>query len=360
MRLSALFRVAVALLYGLGLSLASQAEENPASVPAATPQTPHIALLLPLQSKALGPSADAIKSGFMAGFERASSNALPYVVYPMADEGAEVVDTYQLAVRSGARVVVGPLTIPALKTLVDRQAISVPTLGLNTLSSEQPAPEKLYLLNLSGAAEARLVARKAWQAGLKRATTLALDSAVDQRMQQAFVAEWEKLGGTMVSQVNVPTVKPNYPSLKPMLAQCQCDVFFLATDATRARTIRPYLPPDVAVYATSQAYTGQIKSPANFDLRNLRFYDMPWLLQLDHPAVMIYSRSPVPLSLSNERLYALGIDAWRLAEKMLTHQSQQPLELDGVSGRLVLLPDGQFQRELTGAEIQNDEVRLQP
>ncbi len=58
---------------------------------------------------------------------------------------------------------------------------------------------------------------------------------------------------------------------------------------------------------------------------------MPWLLQPDHPAVMIYPRdAQLPIDLA--RLYALGIDGYRLALAWMNGETR--FELDGVTGRL--------------------------
>jgi outer membrane PBP1 activator LpoA protein len=80
----------------------------------------------------------------------------------------------------------------------------------------------------------------------------------------------------------------------------------------------------------------------------VRFFDMPWLLQPDHPAVMIYPRPASPLAPELERLYALGIDAYRLLDVLLDGSVAKALPLDGVTGKLTL-EGHQFQREATPA-----------
>jgi len=63
---------------------------------------------------------------------------------------------------------------------------------------------------------------------------------------------------------------------------------------------------------------------------------MPWLLQADHPAVMVYPRPIQHLSADHERLYALGIDAFRLIQLLLVDKVADTLPLDGVSGQIKL------------------------
>jgi hypothetical protein len=72
---------------------------------------------------------------------------------------------------------------------------------------------------------------------------------------------------------------------------------------------------------------------------------MPWLLQPDHPAVMIYPRAKPAMNPDMERLYALGIDAFRLLQIMLDSSYQRDLPLDGVTGHIQLGSNNQFQRE---------------
>lgn len=363
MHVFAFLRYFVVLLYGLSLALTSQAEETAASAPAPEPvpapmaQTPHVALILPLQSRTLGPAADLVKAGFVTASEQAGKEALPYIVYPTTDDGEDLLAAYKQAQAAGARLVVGPLSRPGIRLLVERNALTLPTLALNTLDTAPPA--QLFLFNLSAEAEARQVARRAWQAGLKNIATVAIDATLEQRVQKAFAEEWQHLGGTITTPLSLPTTKPSYATLRTAASQCNCDGFFVAADARQTRLLRPYLPADLPIYATSQAYAGRLKSPANLDLRNLRFIDMPWLLQPDHAAVAIYPHYPKPLAPNDDRTYALGVDAWRLAEKLLAAKPGEPVELDGVTGKLTL-DHGVFQRELPAAEVRNDEVVLTP
>ena len=69
-----------------------------------------------------------------------------------------------------------------------------------------------------------------------------------------------------------------------------------------------------------------------FDLEGVRFVDMPWLLQPDHPAVMVYPPPARPMTLETARLYALGIDAYRVAQEWMKGETR--FDIDGVTGRL--------------------------
>ena len=119
---------------------------------------------------------------------------------------------------------------------------------------------------------------------------------------------------------------------------------FLAAEADKARLIRPYINSALPVYATSQVFIGNTHTLTNYDISDVRFVDMPWMLQPDHPAVMIYPRSATPLSPDMERLYALGIDAYRILQVIYEHSELASLPLDGVTGKITLFGHT-FQRE---------------
>jgi hypothetical protein len=86
----------------------------------------------------------------------------------------------------------------------------------------------------------------------------------------------------------------------------------------------------------------------NYDLSGIHFVDMPWLLQSDHPATMVYPRITPALSNDQERLYALGVDAYRLIRVLLEGKTAQALPLDGVTGT-IKLEGRQFTRSAMAA-----------
>ena len=127
------------------------------------------------------------------------------------------------------------------------------------------------------------------------------------------------------------------PSVFADIANINDTMVFLAADAAKAHLIRPYLPNKLPIYATSQIFVGNDKTLTNYDLNGIHFVDMPWLLQPDHPAVMVYPRATPPLpSIDLDRLYALGIDSYRLIQVLLAGESASALPLDGVTGEIVL------------------------
>ncbi len=328
----------VAALYVSGRACATD-DEAPASQP-----VPHVALLLPLKSAAFGPAAAAVQQGFLAAANN-QPQALPIRVYGSVDESNDIAALYRYAVDNGARAVAGPLTRNGVAALATGTEITVPTLALNLVDTR--AADNLYFFGLPAEAEARQTAQLAATAGLQYATIIISDSALFRRLGQAFAEEWQTTGGKIVAEIiyadNLTALADIPTGLGHMV--------FLGVDAEKARLIRPYLNKTLPVYATSQLFNGNDNRSKliNFDLNGILFVDMPWVLQPDHPAVMVYPRPDPPLSAENERLYALGVDAYRLLQIMLKNSYKTELPLDGVTGTIKLNDEQQFQRLATPA-----------
>jgi len=268
---------------------------------------------------------------------------LPIKVYPSSDQTDDIVSAYQRATQAGARIVVGPLTKNGVTALAASNQVSVPTLALNLPDTGSEIPPQLYLLGLAADLEARQIAQAAFAEGHKTAAVIASGNSLAKRMQLAFVEEWSQLGGKLVTQLTFNGA--NQEAMRDALQRHPADMLFLAMDGGEARLLRPYLNPDMPMYATSQIYAGKNTPAKYYDLNGIRFIDMPWLLQPDHVAVMVYPRPQALLGADLERLYALGIDAWRLALLLQTAPTGTPVSLDGVTGRLSLGSAHQINRE---------------
>jgi len=341
-------RVAVAglaalLLYGPVRAPASEA-------PSAAEPRAHIALLLPTRSAAFGRAAETVHQGFLAG-ARASGAELPTVLYPLDDGAAETLPALARAVAQGARIIVGPLTRNAVSALAASDSVSVPTIALNVPEHETRSPENLYFFSLQVEWEARQVARMVFEQGLRSALTVSDESALSRRILKAFVDEFVRLGGRQQADFLFSTSPTSLATLRDATASGQADTAFLALSAARARIVRPYLGATLQVFATSQV-SETPRTPPETDLDGIRFVDMPWLLQPDRPAVMVYPRPESGFPARDfERLYAFGIDAYRIAADLLRAFSLAREPLDGVTGRIHLTRDRHFVRELTPARF---------
>jgi outer membrane PBP1 activator LpoA protein len=112
------------------------------------------------------------------------------------------------------------------------------------------------------------------------------------------------------------------------------------------------------VFATSHTVDPRAEAVANLDLESVRFLEMPWFVERDHPAVMAYNKPLLPMPIEVERLYALGIDAWRLGQMIsATEGARNAPPLDGVTGRITL-EGRQFTRALASVEVRDGRAQL--
>ena len=107
--------------------------------------------------------------------------------------------------------------------------------------------------------------------------------------------------------------------------------------------LRYYFAGDVPIYATSTVYSGSQNTAKDRDLNGIIFCDMPWVFS--HPMNGEQHHWAEQLN-SYNRLYALGMDSYTLANQ-LNHLMLFPaLGIDDKSGVIYLTPAHQLARIL--------------
>ena len=308
---------------------------------------PVLALLLPLASPDFARPAEAVRLGFMAA-QKHSGEKLTVGIFATDASSESILAGYDKAAKLGARLIIGPMTRSGVSALAASTLVSVPTLGLNLPEDKTALPPLFYTFGLGLEAEAQAVARSAFADFFKSAILVSAKSPLARRSRDAFAEAWTRLGGT-VREAYEFGPRTDLPALRETLSTAPVDMIFLAADGEQARAVRPFLINNIAVFATSQVNSGRIDPLANIDLNGIRFVEMPWLVQPDHPAVMVYPR-PEGMAADLERFYALGIDAFRIAAALL--EAPRRLSLDGVTGRLTLYGN-QVAREPVQAVFRN-------
>ncbi len=314
------------------------AVDNPASQPSVEP--PFIGLLLPFNAPDFSRTSDAIRTGCQAALSLMDKRH-PLQVVRTDAQASSIISEYEAAVQRGAAVIVGPLTRSGVTALATAGHITVVTLALNVADSDSPLPPRLYTFGLSAESEARAVAKNAFGRGLREAVVVEASNLLAKRVARAFADEWLSLGGK-ISDVREFGPRGDLVEMRRGLADSQAQIIFLAAEADQARTVRPYLNNQIPVYATSQINDGKNDPLVNGDLNGIRFVDMPWLVQPDHAAVMVYPR-PEGLPTELQRFYALGIDSCRIAGQLLS--GNQTINLDGVTGKVTYRGGSSLQRD---------------
>ena len=301
-----------------------------------------MALVLPNQQGIFATAAEAVRQGFFAAHKASGSTATIQVI-EIGDEVEQIGTALAAARDRGVRVAVGPLRRDQVNAVVEGGRAVLPLVALNFPDRDAGAPPTMIALGLSAEAEAERVVQIALAGFINlrqgvstgaRIMVLAGAGALDRRIAQAYTNALRAAGELPVTVEATPAALTR---LGRQFESGNYDAVFLALGAREASLVRPRIPRGVAVFGTSLLNVGDpagspTASALAFDLEGVRFVDMPWLLQPDHPAVMVYPPPGRPMSLETARLYALGIDAFRIAQ--LWMKGELRFDLDGVTGRL--------------------------
>jgi outer membrane PBP1 activator LpoA protein len=324
-----------------------------------------IALLVPLQSATLGLPAEAVRDGFMAAYERDHAGVDVELV-ATGDKVEDVVGAYTAAA-ARSDIVVGPLSRPAVGAVAASQASATPTIALNHPDPGVILPQTMLAIGLSIEDEARQAADWAAREHPQgRALILAGSGTWQQRAAQAFEARWGELGrNSHMAELAAADELVDSSAIDVVRTRMEVDapeLIFAALDAGQLRQVRAVLGTAVACYATSPANPGAGAGQPVAELDGVRLLDLPWEVQPDHQAVMGYPRWVASgHTLEMDRLYALGIDAYRVARALAVHPGA-PVELDGVTGKLAFWPgnDPAFRRTETAVVYRGGAFDTQP
>jgi uncharacterized protein len=318
---------------------------RPAAI--AAPRSDIIALVLPLDSPVYGRAADAVRAGFIAAATRAGSAARVRVI-GHGDDG--VLPAFALAESARAQLVVGPLTRDDLKTVLAMSPERPRMLALNQLDEGTALPSDTYSMALSVDSDAILLARTARADGARSIALVAANAPLQQRFVAAFEAEWRRGGG---SPSRIYPFDPNPDQLAALrrdIASRPTDAIVLAVDGEHAALTKSFLPP-LRVYAISQI-SDELPSPITHDLDGVRYVEVPWLADPADPTLAGLPRANLGNPLL-ERLYALGLDAFAVAQLLAAPVPPSSAEVDGATGHLSLTPAHVFARQGRLMEIRD-------
>jgi uncharacterized protein len=316
------------------------------------PTTDTICLLLPLESSTYGRAAAAVKAGFLAAADAAGSGARVRVV-PHGDDG--VLPAFASAAASGAALIVGPLTRDDVKTVLALALIRPRVLVLNQPEDGSALPAEVYALTLSIDSDAALIARRARDDGVHAIATVVGDAPLQRRFKAAFAAAWERAGGEPPRDYRFDPNPEVLRLLRNELASQPSDATLLAVSAGNAALAKSFLPPG-PVYASSQI-ADDLPAPMQRDLEGVRYVEIPWLADPSSPVLARLPHADLGDPVL-ERLYALGLDAFAIAQLLANSIPPDRVELDGATGHLSLTPARTFAREGTMMVIRDGQPEV--
>ena len=298
--------------------------------------------------------------------------------------------------QDGASIVVGPL----LKNNVEELMKS--NTPLNVLALNQPEAVQnhanICYFALSPEDEARDAARHIREQGKQAPLLLVPRSGLGDRVTNAFAQEWQKLGGSTVLQqkfgstaelrmgVNggagialsgspVTTGSASQPGVTigdltipapPTDAQItgsggRVDAVYILATPEEIAFIKPMIAmrngsqSGATLYASSRSAQGTAGPDFRLEMEGLQYSEIPMLAGNNAP-LMQQALSAVGNDYSLARMYAMGVDAWSLANNFSQMRQMLGFELNGNTGTLTATSDCVINRKLSWLKYQQGQV----
>jgi len=344
-----------------------------------------IALLLPFT----GPykrAAEAIRDGFMTARYAAEEYRPSIRVYD--SDSLSIVANYRRAMEDGAEFIVGPLEKAAIRNLLKRAAVSVTTLALNridggTTGASATESASLYQFALAPEDEVRQIVHRGMQEEFSRALVITPDNQWGKRLSSTFIREWEKLDGFVLESVgydpdsrdfitpvkellNIDSSEQRIRGLRQRIgrnitatkrARKDAEFIYMGAIPVTGKQIVPQFRffgiNDTPIYSTSHIYSGSPDPQLDADMNGVEFTDIPWVLRQKNdytPEQELIHEKWLSQSSSYSRLYAFGIDAFRIIPYLRQMALIEGYRYNGETGRLSL-SDNNIHRRLQWARF---------
>ncbi|GLR08132.1 penicillin-binding protein activator LpoA [Mixta theicola] len=302
------------------------------------------------------------------------------------------------AQQDGATLVVGPLLKDNVQQLAD-SSTPLNVLALNEPEKIQNHPNLCYFA-LSPEDEARDAAHHIWQQGKRMPLLLVPRSSLGDRVSKAFAQEWQTLGGSTVLQqgfgsaadlkqginsgagislsgtpVTPPVSEPQgvtiagltipapQSSTPPETAASggAVDAVYIVATQGELQLIKPMIAmrissrSNVALYASSRSFQAGAGPDFRLEMEGLQFSDIP-LLSGANPGLMQQAARSFNNDFSLVRLYAMGIDAWTLANHFSEMRQMSGFRIDGNTGQLSATENCVINRKLIWSQYRQGQV----
>ncbi|EYU14553.1 penicillin-binding protein activator [Photorhabdus aegyptia] len=300
------------------------------------------------------------------------------------------------AKQDGVNLVVGPLLKPDVVKLVQINA-SLNMLVLNELDNAQPQPNICYF-SLSPEDEAKNAAEHIWQQQKQNPLILVPRGTFGDRIANAFAQEWQKQGGHTVLQqtfgssaelkqlinrgtgirltgtaVNVTSNQPasiaigdlEIPQINtdvvPASTSGSVDAVYIVSTLDELTLIKTMIDMAIssrdkpALYASSRSNQAGVGPDFRLEMEGMQFSDIPLIAGANLP-LMQQAASKFANDYSLMRLYAMGIDAWSLANQFSQVQLQSDFHLNGASGALSVQENCTIFRQLSWMKYHQGQI----
>ena len=326
----------------------------------------------------------------------ATTSANPSAELKIYDTTAQPLDQVLAQVqKDGASIVVGPLLKNDVETLI-KSNTTMNVLALNQPENVQNRANICYFA-LSPEDEARDAARHIHEQGKQAPLLLIPRSALGDRVANAFADEWQKIGGGVVLQqkfgsaselragvnggagiaLNGSPVSASLPQQQsvtiggltipapPTDAQIsgggKVDAAYIVATPEEIAFIKPMIAmrngsqSGATLYASSRSAQGTAGPDFRLEMDGLQYSEIP-MLAGSNPPLMQQALSSVRNDYSLARLYAMGVDAWALANHFTQMRQVPGFELNGNTGDLTATQDCVINRKLSWLKYQQGQI----
>jgi outer membrane PBP1 activator LpoA protein len=297
-----------------------------------------VGLLLPKSAGPFARVSAAVRAGVEAGYHR-DGLGLAVDIYEIEESPAALAAAYRGMLELGTAMVLGPLTRNGAAALLELGDIPITTIALNQAEGDAAVPWNVIVFTLAIESEAQQIAAAAMQevrgqlAGgrLPRAIIITAATALGRRGAAAFLERWRSLGGEAEAPLELE--QSALYKFRTAVSKERGDLFFLSMNTDLARPVRTIIGRTLPVYGTSLLSVGGAESGLRApELDGVRLLEMPGVIQPNYAAALGYPQAPADFSLEMQRLYSLGVDAFRVARALLS--GRPSFEIDGLTGRL--------------------------
>lgn len=313
-----------------------------------------IALLLPVSGE-YAAAGRAILDGFMSAYYADGRPERERVqVFDSGSDKQSVLLALDAAIAAGARQIVGPLERSQVDSVFAQHKPGVKILALNFAGPSVLPPVESCQFGLSPEEEAALIAEHLIESGISHVVILGSAEDWSERAARAFTAQYLALGGKVHGEKRVAPAAVKFASeLDSLLGKSglttEPSALFAPIRATQARMLMPQLraygKKEIIVVATSHVYSGNSNPVLDRDLDGISFVDAPFISDTDNN---VLGRATLGASLvsanASPRLFAFGIDAYRLLPFTDSLRRNEGSYLEGATGQLLVDPFGRVRR----------------
>ncbi|MCG6118654.1 MAG: penicillin-binding protein activator [Aquimonas sp.] len=385
-REEALYPVVAAELSALGLAMPSGLSGG--VLDRGGQRAQRVALLLP-RSGTFAAAGEAVRDGFLSGYFADPGERPELTFYDAGDSVETALAAYRAAAADGAQRVVGPLSREAVAALFEQGALRVPVLALNRGTSTPPPGSQSFALSPED--EGIEAARRMLALGYRRLMLAAGTDEHSRRVLAALVPAYTRGGGQIVAEMNLSGAGPDYSnqiraairaagsrsaaeapatagqreSRRDTSVYVEVDAIYIAVRYEQARLLVPQLRAagifDRPLLASSQIRPPESAARPDRDFDGIEFTELPWLLGAMPPTPGLPSAQDSRRLASSQgqsaRLFAFGIDAYRVLAALPALSRLPGTAIDGASGTLRLDDFGQVLRapawgRFAGARVQ--------